>query len=155
MKNSYLEGRNTDDKQLINGYDENGKLAVKAKSILLGGGGGMVTTLPDLVKFMKFQLESANPLIKESTKVLFTDREGDKIAYLWDVDYGEKEGFYYKKTGTSNGVQSVILICPDTNYGLILIANNTSEKAFIDWATLYNKIETDLINYPMKTKEIK
>ncbi|WP_299620433.1 serine hydrolase domain-containing protein [uncultured Tenacibaculum sp.] len=155
MKSAYLEGNKLASKYLVDGYDENGKLAPKAKNILLGGGGGMVATLPDLIKFMKFQLESDNPLIKESTKQLYVDREGDKTGYLWDVDFAEKEGFYYKKTGTSNGVQSVILICPDTKYGLILIANNTSEKAFIDWATLYNKIETDLINYPMKTKEIK
>ncbi|SNR15609.1 serine hydrolase domain-containing protein [Tenacibaculum jejuense] len=145
MKNSYLEGTRDKKVDLIDGYDEHGNLAPKARNILLGGGGGMVTTLPDLTKFMKFQLESKNPLVKESVKELYTDREGDKIAYLWDVDYGEREGFYYKKTGTSNGVQSVILICPDTKYGLILIMNNTSEKAFIDWATLYERIESDLI----------
>lgn len=148
MNDTYLEGCREESKFLITGYNEKGIQAPKTRNILLGAGGAMISTLPDLIKFMKFQLESEDQLIKESTKELYLDREGDKTGYLWDVDSAEEEGFYYKKTGTSDGVQSVILICPDTNYGLILIVNNTSEKAFYDWATLYDRIESDLIKFP-------
>ncbi|WP_234974626.1 serine hydrolase domain-containing protein [Tenacibaculum agarivorans] len=150
IHDSYLEGCRPRSEHIIDGYDENGQLASKTRNILLGAGGSMIATLPDLIKFMKFQLESKNPLIKESTKELYLDREGDKTGYLWDVGYAKEEGFYYKKTGTSDGVQSVILICPDTNYGLILIMNNTSEKAYRDWANLYNRVEVDLIKFPRK-----
>ena len=149
MKDTYLE--NSQEQQntyLMDGFDEMGKLAPKSKSPLLGGGGGMLSTLPDLVKFMKFQFESNSSLIKESTKTLFENNDGDRLGYLWEVDNGKEEGFYYLKSGTSNGIQSIILICPGTNYGLILISNNTSEKAFYDWANLYNQIESDLIKYP-------
>ncbi len=149
MKDTYLQNsQEQQSKYLMDGYDENGKLAPKSKSALLGGGGGMLSTLPDLMKFMKFQLESNNSLIKESTQKLFENNDGDKLGYLWEVDIAEEEGFYYLKSGTSNGIQSIILICPDTDYGLILIANNTSEKAFYDWANLYSQIESDLIKYP-------
>ncbi|MEL6721210.1 MAG: tetratricopeptide repeat protein, partial [Bacteroidota bacterium] len=44
--------------------------------------------------------------------------------------------------------QSGMLLCPDSNYGQIIIINNTSEAAYEDWASLYNKMETDLIMYP-------
>ncbi|GJM35893.1 MAG: hypothetical protein DHS20C18_48940 [Saprospiraceae bacterium] len=151
MKNTYLQNsRKEQSEYLVDGYNENGNLAPKAKSPLLGGGGGMLSTLPDLIKFMKFQFESNDPLIKESTKKLFENNDDDKLGYLWDVDVAEKEGFYYMKTGSSNGIQSVVLICPDSKYGLILIANSTSEKAFNDWALLYDKIETDLLMYPKR-----
>jgi tetratricopeptide (TPR) repeat protein len=113
----------------------------------LGGASGIITTLPDLVSFMKFQLESNNPLIKESTRVLYQDEE-EKLGYFWDVGYAEVEGFYYLKTGTSNGAQSILLLCPDSDYGQILLMNNTTEKATNDWISLYNKIEYDLIKYP-------
>ncbi len=149
MKDTYLQNSHDQQrKNLIDGYGENGELAPKSRSAILGGGGGMVSTLPDLIKFMKFQLESNNPLIKESTQKLFENDDDDTLGYLWEVGIAEEEGFYYLKSGTSQGIQSIILICPDTDYGLILIANSTSEVAFYDWANLYNQIESDLIKYP-------
>ncbi|MHC5361446.1 serine hydrolase [Myroides sp. LJL110] len=130
-------------------FDDKGRVAPLLKNPLLGGSHGIISTLPDLIKLMQFQLESNNPLIKESTRLLFKDKiEGDDKGYLWDVGYGEKEGAYYGKTGTSNGVQSGILICPDSSYGMIIIMNNNSEEAQDDWAGLYNQIETDLIIQP-------
>lgn len=149
MTSTYLErNQKQQNRSFVEGFGDNGKLVSKSKSPLLGGAGGMLSTLPDLMKFMKFQLESNNPLIKESTQKLFENNDDDKLGYLWEVDIAEEEGFYYLKSGTSQGIQSIILICPDTNYGLILIANNTSEAAFYDWANLYNQIESDLIKYP-------
>ncbi|WP_121966228.1 serine hydrolase domain-containing protein [Myroides sp. N17-2] len=135
--------------QLAISFGENGNVAPLLKNPLLGGSHGMTSTLPNLTKFMQFQLESNNPLIKESTRLLFKDeQDGDDKGYLWDVGYGQKEGAYYGKTGTSNGIQSGILICPDSKYGMILIMNNNTEAAQNDWSNLYNKIETELIMYP-------
>jgi len=149
MKNTYLQDYEKHKKQLANSYSEYKKLAPLDKNPLLGGAYGMISNLPDLTKYMQFQLESNNPFIKESTRLLFKEEvDNDDKGYLWDVGFGKKEGFYYGKTGTSNGVQSGVLICPDSHYGLILIMNNNSDVAQKDWTSLYNKIETDLINYP-------
>lgn len=147
MENTYLQEYGKYEDRLINGYTETGKLATIDENPLLGGSSGIITTLPDLAKFMKYQLESNDLLIKESTRSLFQDDE-ENIGYLWDVGYADIEGFYYLKSGTSNGVQSIILICPDSDYGQILLMTNTSEKATKDWLSLYNRIEYDLIKYP-------
>ncbi len=149
MSNSYLQNSKKGfSKHIVEGFDRNGQVARKDRSVLLGAGGGMLSTLPDLAKFMRFQLESKNPIIKESTRLLFENDEDDKLAYFWEVDTAEEEGSYYLKTGTSNGTQSVILICPDTNYGMIILGNSTTEKGFNDWGNLYNLVEVDLIKYP-------
>ncbi|MCC9043805.1 serine hydrolase [Myroides sp. M-43] len=149
LQHTYLYEYERYKSQLAISFDENNNIAPLLKNPLLGGSHGMISTLPDLTKFMQFQLESNNPLIKESTRLLFKDlQDGDDKGYLWDVGYGQKEGAYYGKTGTSNGVQSGILICPDSKYGMILIMNNNSEEAQNDWSHLYNKIETELIMYP-------
>lgn len=135
--------------QLAISFDENGNIAPLLKNPLLGGSHGMISNFPDLIKFMQFQLEDQSPFIKESSRLLFKDEvEGDDKGYLWDVGYGQKEGAYHGKTGTSNGVQSGILICPDSSYGMIVIMNNNSEAAQDDWGYLYNQIETELIMYP-------
>lgn len=147
MKNTYLNDYSKIRKHIANGYKED-KLMPLERNSLLGGTSGIVTTLPDLSKFMKYQLENKDPLINESTKKLFDNNDGDELGYLWEVGEAKEEGFYYSKSGTSSGVQSVILICPDSSYGFILIVNNTSDKAFNDWVNLYYSIEEELIKYP-------
>lgn len=149
MENTYLQEYQNHKKYLINSYTDSGKLAPADKNPLWGGGYGMLTTLPDLIKFMKFQLESDNPLIKESRRILYEDDGDNVMGYLWqDMGTGKEEGFYYSKTGDSYGVRSGLLICPDSNYGQIVIINNKSDAAHDDWETLFNKIETDLIKFP-------
>ena len=134
-------------KYLAKGYDENDQVAPVVKNPLLYGAGGLLAGLPDLTKFMQFQLESNSSLIKESTRYLFEDGEDD-TGYYWDLGKGKREGFYYSKTGSAKGTESVILICPDSNYGMVMIMNNQSEAAMDDWISLYNRIEHDLIEYP-------
>lgn len=149
LQNTHLYEYDKYKDQLAISFDNKGKVAPLLKNPILGGSHGMISSLPDLVKFMQFQLESNNPLIKESTRLLFKDeKEGDDKGYLWDVGYGKREGAYHGKTGTSNGVQSGILICPESSYGMIIIMNNNSEAAQDDWVSLYSQIETDLITYP-------
>lgn len=149
MTHTFLEGDPKHQVQLAHGYNGSDTIVPIDKSFLLGGGFGMISTLPDLMKFMKFQLESEHPLIKESTKTLFEDDDDNAMGYLWqDLGIADEEGFFYSKTGTSNGIQSGILICPDSHYGQIIIINNTSEVSFYDWASLFNETELDLIKYP-------
>lgn len=146
MKNSYLQDYDRHKEHLANGYGEAGKPVPAFKRLLLGGAGGIITTLPDLITYMKFQLESSNPLIKESTRLLKKDDED--LGYFWNMGVAKVEGFYYYKTGTSKGTQSGILLCPDSNYGQIIIINNNSEASYADWGALYNKVETELIKFP-------
>ena len=149
MNSTYLMDFENHKNNLANGYDEKNNLAPLYKNPLLGGAGGMISTLPDLIKLMKFQLESKNPIVKEATKTLFTDEEGDKMGYLWQgLGVAEEEGFYYSKTGNSLGIHSGILICPDSNYGEIVIINNNSDAASDDYFNLFYTIEADLIKFP-------
>ncbi|PHI21069.1 serine hydrolase [Lewinellaceae bacterium SD302] len=147
MRNSYLQNYSQHESLLAKGYDDDRERAAIHKNPLPGGAFGIVSTLPDLTKFMKFQLESNASFIKESTRTLYKN-EDEEAGYFWDVGTAEKEGFYYYKTGTSIGTQSGILICPDTQYGQILIMNNSSDAGLNDWISLYNRIEYDLIRYP-------
>lgn len=147
IDNIHIQGFAEHKKYLANGYDENGQLATWVKNPLLTGAGGLMAGLPDLIKFMQFQLESNNSLIKESTRYLFEDGEDD-TGYYWDLGVGNREGFYYSKSGSAKGTESVILICPESNYGMVMVMNNQAEAAMDDWVSLYNRIENDLIEYP-------
>lgn len=149
LNQTYLYAYDQRKQELAVSFNEEGKVAPLLKNPLLGGSHGMLSTLPDLITFMRFQLESKEAFVQEAARLLFEDEiEGDDKGYLWDVGYGQKEGAYHGKTGTSNGVQSGILICPDSNYGMIVMMNDTAEAAQEDWTVLYNKLETALIQYP-------
>jgi len=152
LSNLGIENIHTQDfagykKYLAKGYGENGQVAPVVKNPLFYGAGGLLAGLPDLTKFMQFQLESNHSLVKESTRYLFEDGEDD-TGYYWDLGVGKREGFYYSKSGSAKGTESVILICPASNYGMVMIMNNQSEAAMDDWISLYNRIEHDLIEYP-------
>jgi len=148
MNNTYLQDYDVHQKQIVRGY-KNGKMLAIDKNPLSGGVHGILTTLPDLVKFMQFQMKNEDVLIEESVRALFKNDDDDVwMGYLWDLGIGDREGFYYQKTGTGGGVQSVILLCPRTNYAQILLMNNTSEEAYNDWGRLYGNMENDLIEYP-------
>lgn len=151
MNDTYLDESIKYKNRLINGY-KGDTLAPIDHDPVYGAAGGAISTLPDLSQYMKFLVDNkAEPWVKESSRLLFEDKEEDEqIGYLWqNIGFAEKEGYYYSKTGTSNRVQSGILICPDSDYGIIVMVNNTSDEALNDWVKLFFRdIEPMVITYP-------
>ncbi|MFK7781044.1 serine hydrolase [Psychroserpens sp.] len=151
MNDTYLQASQNFIERLVKGY-KGDVLAPIDHDPVYGAAGGAISSLPDLAKYMQYLIENKNePWVKETSRVLFVDKEDDEqIGYLWqNIDTAEEEGFYYSKTGTSNRIQSGILICPDSNYGIILMVNNTSDEAIRDWEQLFFRdIEPMVITYP-------
>ncbi|MEL7160283.1 MAG: serine hydrolase domain-containing protein, partial [Bacteroidota bacterium] len=149
MQETYLQEFEQHQDRVAAGYNEANEPAGRVKLPLLGASGGLISTLPDLTQLLKFQLESNSPIVKEATKTLFEDDEGNVVGYLWeDMGVAEEEGFFYLKTGDANGTKSGVLLCPDSHYGQVVIVNNQTEAATNDWLALFYQIETDLIKYP-------
>ncbi|MBO3117029.1 serine hydrolase [Winogradskyella sp. DF17] len=151
MNDTYLDESQKFEDRLVKGY-KGDVLAPIDHDPVYGAAGGAISTLPDLATYMQYFVDNKNePWVKEASSVLFEDPEdGEKIGYLWqDIDHAEVEGFYYSKTGTSNRIQSGILICPDSNYGIVVMVNNTSDEAMRDWELLFFRdIEPMVIKFP-------
>jgi len=151
MNNTYLDESQKYKNRLIRGY-KGDVLAPIDHDPVYGAAGGAISTLPDLAIYMKYLVDNKNePWVKESSRLLFEDEEEDEqVGYLWqNIGFAEVEGYYYSKTGTSNRVQSGVLICPDSNYGIVVMVNNTSEAALNDWVKLFFRdIEPMVITYP-------
>ncbi|WP_439152176.1 serine hydrolase [Winogradskyella sp.] len=151
MNDTYLDESQKHKERLVKGYK--GEIEEPTDhDPVYGAAGGAISTLPDMAKYMRYLIDNKNETwVKEASRVLFTDPEDDEqIGYLWQsIDIAEEEGYYYSKTGTSNRIQSGILICPDSNYGIILMVNNTSDEAIRDWELLFFRdIEPMVIKYP-------
>lgn len=151
MKDTHLQASQEYKDRLINGY-KGKKLAPLDHDPVYGASGGVISTLPDLAIYMQYLIENKNEAwVKEASRLLFEDKEEDEyVGYLWqNIGFADEEGYYYSKTGTSNRVQSGVLICPDSNYGIVLMVNNTSDQALNDWVNLFFRdIEPDIIKYP-------
>ncbi|RZN75114.1 MAG: serine hydrolase [Winogradskyella sp.] len=151
MNDTYLDESQKYKDRIINGYKGNILSPIDFDPVY-GAAGGAISTLPDLAIYMQYLVDNKNePWIKESSRLLFEDKEEDEqVGYLWqNMGFAEKEGYYYSKTGTSNRVQSGVLICPDSDYGIIVMVNNTSDAGLNDWVKLFFRdIEPMVITYP-------
>jgi len=93
-----------------------------------GAGGGIKSTVPDMLKFMEFQLDD-NKIARESHKVLkeFSDEVG--VAYLWEVDASNPElGKYYSHHGGVPRSQCFLFIIPQYELGIFIITNQSGKE---------------------------
>lgn len=116
------------EKLLANGYTTNNVLAPHMTSTLWNAGGGMTSTLPDLLKYMEFQLDQSDPVASRSHQVVF-DNAGDRIAYYWPVRQDEENGTYYSHHGGAFGMQNYMFIFPERNLGISVIINQSTQDS--------------------------
>ncbi|HAS42134.1 MAG TPA: serine hydrolase [Microscillaceae bacterium] len=108
--------------KLANGYLENNVLAPKMISQLWGAGGGMTSTLPDLMKYIKFQLNSKDEVAKKSHQILYQNGNY-KIGYYWPIGFDQDLGTYYSHQGGAFGIQNYMFVFPEENLGISVIIN--------------------------------
>lgn len=116
---------------LANGYITNNTLAPHMINTLWGAGGGMTSTMPDLMAYVKFQLDLENTISAKSHEVIYQSGN-HKIGYYWPVRFDESTGTYYSHHGGAFGMQNYVFIFPEKELGISIITNqnisNTSNK---------------------------
>lgn len=92
-----------------------------------GAGGGIKSTVPDMLKFIEFHLDN-NEIALESHKVLrdYSDEVG--VAYFWEVDASNPElGKYYSHHGGVPRSQCFLFIIPKHELGIFMITNQSGK----------------------------
>lgn len=114
-----------------------------------GAGGGIKSTVPDMLKFMEFQLDN-NKIARESHKVLkdYSDEAG--VAYFWEVDASNpKLGKYYSHHGGVPRSQCFLFIIPKHELGIFIITNQSGK----DTASKMKKAIDEIIEGVRKHNE--
>jgi len=135
-----------DQKNFMNGYSDEGELAEPMPLIMSGAGGGLKSTIPDVLKYIKFLLESKSPEIEEMQRHLFFDEEeGDAYGYFWDIGEGE----FMHKGGTGGSTIWVFLL-PEDNAGFTVVFNSNGDSS--EWLSnrIAGRIKDDIEIYPKK-----
>lgn len=111
---------------MATGYDRKGNVMPYITMPDNQGAGGISSTPADMAKYIKFQLDEANQVVRLShQKTLETPQ--DVVGLNWHLDKtdrGEREIWH---TGGTFGFSSYIVLYPDRQLGIVLLANESDE----------------------------
>jgi len=109
--------------KLANGYNTNHVLMPNFNSQLWGSSGLQTkSTLGDLMKFLKFELEAQNKTVQESQRNIKNSNQ-NWYGYFWDNIYVSELGKYASKHGGAYGNQIMFSVFPEQNLGVCLMVN--------------------------------
>ena len=135
------------DEDDLNGYTNNNQLVQPLQMPLTGAGGGLKSTVPDMLKYIEFLLEGDNSVVQEMKSPLFFDEiESEEYGYFWMVD---GDDIMLHNGGTGGSVNWLILL-PKTNSGFTVSFNYNGDSAGDLINTIASFLITDLLNYPTK-----
>lgn len=138
--------------KLGNGYNNNHVLMPHYVSQLWGSSGMRTkSTLGNLMKFLKFELESQNKTVQESQQNT-TNNNDSWYGYFWDRIYASEFGKYAFKHGGAYGNQIMFSILPEQNLGIIVMVNISAPETGEILSNATFDIANDLLIH--KNKEV-
>ena len=145
MTNTKMTLDASGNQKIMNGYDEKGERVEPVFIPMTAAGGGLKTTIPDMVKYMTYLLESDNPVIKEMQKPLFFDTEDeDQYGYFWMLTEG------FRHSGGTIGNTNWLIINPEINAGFTVMLNTNGGNSGDLLNGIASRTLDDLENYPLK-----
>ncbi|QKW56775.1 beta-lactamase family protein [Stenotrophomonas sp. NA06056] len=93
-----------------------------------GASGNVKATVPEMVKYLRFQLANG-PVIKESHRPLVKFDSEFSIGYFWNIVAGDRlKGVYYAHHGGVPRSQCYIYIVPKYDLGIFVITNQSGDQ---------------------------
>jgi CubicO group peptidase (beta-lactamase class C family) len=127
--------------RLANGYSK-GQLMPNAPIPTWGAAGGLKSTTPDLIKYMRLQLDSTNATILESHRLNFTVHSNFSLAYYWNIGNNSDKTIHYSHHGGAAGMQNLFSVYPAYNMAVSIITNSNAEHT----GDLLHRTVRELVN---------
>jgi len=125
-------------------------ITVPMQELPWGAGGNIKTTLPDMMKFIKFQL-SKSDITEESHKIIVNYGKEVGVAYFWEVSSeNEKLGKHYIHHGGVPRSQCYIYIIPKYNLGTFIITNQSGKETTRKMRETLDKIFDGILDHEKK-----
>ncbi len=124
MTNTKMNLTKEESKHLANGYNSDGNLMphFPMPIKLWGAAGALKSTMPDLIKYMQYQLDSTNVVVQESHKKLYKEDATEWVGYFWRVEEND-EGRYYHHHGGMFGANTYFNVFPEYKMGIVVTTN--------------------------------
>jgi len=126
MQNTKINLSNQETKKLAVGYhSDNSVITSPMPQLPWGASGNMKSTVPDMVKYIKFELEN-NKIVAESHKSIVKFNNEFSIGYFWNIDTDDQKlGTFYIHHGGVPRSQCYIYIVPKYDLGAFIITNQS------------------------------
>jgi CubicO group peptidase (beta-lactamase class C family) len=93
-----------------------------------GASGNVKATVPDMVKYLRFQL-AGGPVVTESHRPLVAFDPEFSIGYFWNIVSGDRlKGVYYAHHGGVPRSQCYVYILPKYDLGVFVITNQSGDQ---------------------------
>lgn len=122
MTNSYTSSQKLEDK-LVKGLDENGEVVSNWDFDVLFGGGGILSSTEDLVKFANAQFNPKNKELALTRKPTFDVNESMKIGLGWHILKTENGFNWVWHNGGTGGYSSSMALDAEKKNGVIILSN--------------------------------
>lgn len=127
MQNTKITLSNQEVKKLVIGYHSDNSIITSPMPQLPWGAasGNMKSTIPDMVKYIKFQLE-INKIVAESHNTIVKFDNEFSIGYFWNIATDDKKlGTFFLHHGGVPRSQCYIYIIPKYDLGAFIITNQS------------------------------
>ena len=111
---------------VANGYNENELLMVPLSTNLWGASKMLKSTIGDLTKFIKFELDPNNRIVLESHRKIASNPD---MGYFWEIQTDSNGNVSYTKDGGSNGTQNILKVYPQSNFGFVILMNQSDKNS--------------------------
>ncbi|MEM6319130.1 MAG: serine hydrolase domain-containing protein [Bacteroidota bacterium] len=143
MKDTKVQLSGKDTLRLANGYGETNQLVPHFANPLWGAGSGIKSTIPDLLNYIRFQLEAQNEVVKTSKKLLYSN-PNIQMAYLWPMFNNPEDGTFYTIHGGAFGTQNFLMIAPKYDLGISIITNQSGPETQEKLSNLLDNLFSEL-----------
>ncbi|WP_051605532.1 serine hydrolase [Sediminibacter sp. Hel_I_10] len=145
MVDTAIELNKAQNAKLVRGYwMDNTSFSPNQLNRLWATGSGAKMTIIDMMHYIDLQLNSKNPIISESHKVLFEQGKTLKLGYFWRI-WNDKFGTSYNHHGGTIGTQNWLFIFPKYNLGISIITNHSGPKTPNELSKTAKKLLKDII----------
>jgi CubicO group peptidase (beta-lactamase class C family) len=146
MEHTSMQVKSEDEKHLVNGYRDDGQSVKPLYIPMSGAGGGLKSTIPDMLKYIEYLLTNKNPALEEMKKPLFYYEEDDEqFGYFWKLSDDD-----FMHSGGTNGSTNWLILLPEHNSGFFVMFNSNGRKLNRLINGIASSIYNDLENYPVK-----
>lgn len=124
---------------VANGYNESALLMTPLSSNLWGASKMLKSTIGDMTKFIRFELDRNNKIVLQSHQKIASNPD---MGYFWEIQTDKNGNVSYTKDGGSNGIQNILKIFPESNFGFIILMNQSDKNS----GTYLESAVTNLLN---------
>ena len=122
MKRTALAVSPHNQRLLVQGYSPSGK-PMPYHLLNAGAAGGLYSNAEEMIRYIGWQLNESDPVIKQSHSAIFDKGESVQEGLVW---YMTEEGGERKlwESGGAFGMASQLVLYPESKIGIVLLAND-------------------------------